>query len=202
MDPTEIIAVPIPLSRLSNFVGFSVLFLFVVSVPWWELAALWRKLKVLTATTFTMLAITITCGTHPADNLLYTTLASFYVASLVSLNPPVFGDANGWGPQQALFNNTSATHRQGGDDTMGTTRLYTTLLVTIPFQILNILDSGLQVQRWPLPIVLGSTAGWITGSVLGLLWALYTNSNATTGSEPVDSESSAQDHQKKDRYNI
>lgn len=56
---------------------------------------------------------------------------------------------------------------------MKTFRLYATLLITIPFQILQILDSGIQVQRWPIPQVLGSTVGWVVGSVVGLLWTFY-----------------------------
>lgn len=78
------------------------------------------------------------------------------MASLISLNPPVFGD-----------------HKAHCDDTMKTCRFTATLLITIPFQILQILDSGNQVQRWPIPLVLGSTVGWVVGSVVGLLWTFY-----------------------------
>jgi hypothetical protein len=99
-----------------------------------------------------MLAISILCGAHPQQHVLGTILASFYMASLISLNPPVFGDK---------------THC---DDTMKACRFYATLLITIPFQILQILDSGIQVQRWPIPLVLGSTVGWVAGSIVGLLW--------------------------------
>jgi len=41
--------------------------------------------------------------------------------------------------------------------------LYSTLLVTIPFMILNVLDNGNQIQRWPVPVLLGSTVGLIVG---------------------------------------
>jgi hypothetical protein len=155
MDPTEIIAVPLPLSILGPFVGFSVFCLFLVSVPWWEVTVTWRELKRLTVHTIRMLAISILCGAHPQQHVHATILASFYMASLISLNPPVF------------WNNTHC------DDTMKTFRLYATLLITIPFQILQILDSGIQVQRWPIPQVLGSTVGWVVGSVVGLLWTFY-----------------------------
>jgi hypothetical protein len=195
MDPTEIIAVPIPPLRLETFVGFSVLIMFVVSVSWWELAALWRELIVLTVATVSILAISILCGAHPQTNLLYTVLASFYVASLLSLYPPVFNDSVGWNLQQ-LF--TSRPAARLGDDIVGACRFYVTLLVMVPFQILNILDSGLQVQRWPLPMLLGSTVGWGTGSILGLLWALYTNCNASDAK--AGNERCMQDNQKKDRY--
>ena len=197
MDPTEIIALPASFSRLETFVGFSVFCLFVISVPWWDLESLWKEAKVLTSTTAVMLAISILCGAHPQTNLRYTILASAYVASLLSLNPPVFNDSNGcWNPQQYFFySNYSASETRLGDEIVGKCRFYATLLVMMPFQVLTILDSGLQVQRWPLPMVLGSTVGWVMGSVIGLLLAIYTNLNAKP-----HYESHEQSHQQKDRY--
>jgi hypothetical protein len=203
LDPTEIIAVPIPLFRLENFVGFAALVLFIVSVPWWELVVLVNTLKTLGITTFAILGMAILCGAHPLHNLLYTVLASFYVASLVSLNPPVFNDAT------RTTNNTQLllfTRRidalTRGDDVIQSFRLYTTLLTMIPFQILNILDSGLQVQRWPLPMLLGSTVGWILGSVLGLLWTFCytTHNNKSNATTTTSSSGQVDSDEKKDRY--
>ncbi len=53
--------------------------------------------------------------------------------------------------------------------------MYVTIFTTVPFQILNILDHGKQIQRWPLPIVLGCTIGHCIGSILGLVvvWSSY-----------------------------
>ena len=192
MDPTEIIVIPIPLSRLETFVGFAALSFFVVSVPWWQVGALWRQIQVLFLTTCAILVASILCGAHPTNNLLHTLLASFYVASLLTLNPPVFCDGSDWSLQQVLTRSTA----QYGDDIVYTCRIYATLLIMIPFQILNILDSGLQVQRWPLPMILGSTVGWLTGSIAGFLWAICANSMVQRVTETCD-----QDHQmKKDRY--
>ena len=50
--------------------------------------------------------------------------------------------------------------------------MYTTLIVTIPFQILHILDHGDQIQRWPIPIILGATIGHICGCVIEMIIGL------------------------------
>jgi hypothetical protein len=174
MDPTKIIVVPISLQRLVLFVTLAVLGLFIVSVPWWELAALWNALKTLVLTTAALYIVSILCGLHPLYNIHSTLLASFYIAALVSMNPTTFGDGGSDSPQALLF---LASMTRTRDDIVGMTRFYTTLLVCIPFQILNVLDSGLQIQRLPLPMLLGSTVGWTIGSIVGLLLALYNNSS-------------------------
>jgi hypothetical protein len=55
------------------------------------------------------------------------------------------------------------------EDIIATSRLYTTLLCTIPFQILNVLDHGMQVQRWPAPVLMGATYGYAFGTLTGIL---------------------------------
>ena len=47
--------------------------------------------------------------------------------------------------------------------------MYTTLIVTVPFQILNILDHGKQIQRWPIPIIVGSMIGHLLGCIIGII---------------------------------
>lgn len=174
MDPTEIVVVPIPLSRLVRFVGVSVLVFLFVSVPWWKPARLFSSIKNLSVTMLVMLAIAILCGAHPQHNIQYTLLASFYIAALLCLNPSVFEHAYQEASNLLLFNNNNKTATTK-EEQMALVRSYTALLMMIPFQILNILDSGLQVQRWPLPMILGATSGWLLGTVIGLVWviALY-----------------------------
>ena len=181
MDPTEIIVVTIPLQRLVPFVTLAVLGLFIVSVPWWELAALWNSTKTLVLTTAAIYIVAILCGAHPLVNIHCTLLASFYMAALVSMNPSTFGDGGRNSPQSLLLLARSTTRTR--DDMVGMARFYTTLLVCVPFQILNILDSGLQIQRWPLPMLLGSTVGWTIGSIVGLLWALLHDNASKNGTE-------------------
>mmetsp|Transcript_12330 Transcript_12330/g.17005 ORF Transcript_12330/g.17005 Transcript_12330/m.17005 type:complete len:308 (-) Transcript_12330:45-968(-) len=44
-----------------------------------------------------------------------------------------------------------------------------TIIITVPFMILLILDWGIQSQRWPVPIILGNTIGHGLGMVIGIL---------------------------------
>jgi hypothetical protein len=50
--------------------------------------------------------------------------------------------------------------------------VYTCWICTVPTQILLLYDRGYQIQRYPVPIILGSTIGWILGVLLGTIRAL------------------------------
>jgi hypothetical protein len=52
------------------------------------------------------------------------------------------------------------------------TIVYTCWICTVPVQILLLYDRGYQIQRYPVPIILGSTIGWILGVLLGTIRAL------------------------------
>jgi hypothetical protein len=54
------------------------------------------------------------------------------------------------------------------NNALASSRLYTTFLFAIPFQILSILDHGMQVQRWPLPLILGGSYGYVLGTIIGI----------------------------------
>ena len=54
--------------------------------------------------------------------------------------------------------------------------MYATIITTIPFQILNILDHGIQIQRWPIPMILGATIGHCIGCCFCLLSSVWTYS--------------------------
>lgn len=153
MDPSEIIAVPLPISGLVTFVGFSSLTLFLVTVSWWDgLAVLWTEARRIVTTTLIMLGTFILCGAHPILNIEHTLLAALYMSCLLLWHPNDDDDDN---TKERLHRNTI-------------------LLVAIPFQILHILDTGLQVQRWPIPILIGGSVGWIFSNLFA--WALDTNS--------------------------
>jgi len=49
-------------------------------------------------------------------------------------------------------------------------RRYCILLAVMGCMILRLLDRGLQIQRWSLPIFIGSTCGFIFGSIVHLLF--------------------------------
>lgn len=150
MDPSEIIAVPLPINDVVTFVGFSCLTLFLVTVSWWDgFAILWTVVRRIVTTTLIMLGTFILCGAHPIHNITHTLWAALYTACLLL-----------WRPND---DNKKSRHH-----------VNTILLVAIPFQILNILDTGLQVQRWPIPILIGGSVGWIVSNLFAC--ALDTNS--------------------------
>jgi hypothetical protein len=48
---------------------------------------------------------------------------------------------------------------------------YCCVAFTVPMQILLLYDRGWQVQRWPVPVIVGSTVGWVVGLCLGTMVA-------------------------------
>lgn len=61
-------------------------------------------------------------------------------------------------------------------DVLAQTVLYSCVAFTVPMQILLLYDRGWQLQRWPVPVVFGSTIGWVVGTCLGTILATTTNS--------------------------
>jgi hypothetical protein len=50
--------------------------------------------------------------------------------------------------------------------------IYCCTIVTVLFQILLLYDRGYQIQRYPIPIILGCTIGWIVGACVGSIRAM------------------------------
>ena len=50
--------------------------------------------------------------------------------------------------------------------------VYCCTIVTVLFQILLLYDRGYQIQRYPIPIVMGCTIGWIVGTCVGTFRAI------------------------------
>ena len=158
MDPSEIMKVPFDLDRLNIFAMFPVtliLLLALVKTPE-RIFSYILSLARLTILSYGLLGL---CGAHIVENFKHSLLAALYLASLLSttartdiLTGQIF--------DQLPFHDHS--------DLLKTSRLYGTLLGSIPFQILAILDRGIQVQRWPIPIILGVTYGYVLGTVVGL----------------------------------
>ncbi len=125
----------------------------------------------------------ILCGASPFENVSHTLLASWYF-TLHTFGycrpPPSTKDRFSLqGIIVHLFSNGEDESEVSGEtitspiseskDRISRFVMYTTLFVTIPFQILHILDHGDQIQRWPIPVILGSTIGHCLGSSIGLL---------------------------------
>jgi hypothetical protein len=47
------------------------------------------------------------------------------------------------------------------------------ILTSVPFSVVTILDAGMQIQRWPLPILLGTTYGYVIGTFVGVTSLYY-----------------------------
>jgi hypothetical protein len=50
--------------------------------------------------------------------------------------------------------------------------VYCCIILTVLFQILLLYDRGYQIQRYPIPLVLGCTIGWIIGTCMGTIRAI------------------------------
>ena len=51
-----------------------------------------------------------------------------------------------------------------------TCQTHGTLFGLVPCSILRLYDWGSQIQRWPLPLILGSTYGFVAGTVLSIVY--------------------------------
>jgi hypothetical protein len=138
----------------------------------------------------------VLCGVHPAVFPLHTALASLYVAlnmlqpvllfmpdqqrhvyrdgSFVRVTILKLREVNNYifGPpiyqpqkehtinQQCNLNRTQCIHQYSA---------YGTIIGIVTFAILRVLDHGIQIQRYPCPIIIGATYGSYLGVALGAM---------------------------------
>ena len=67
---------------------------------------------------------------------------------------------------------SSSPQYQQGTIVLHQSIVYCCTTVTVLFQILLLYDRGYQIQRYPIPIVLGCTIGWIMGTCIGAIRAI------------------------------
>ena len=164
LDPTEIIAVPYPLDRLAWFVGLTVTFCWLIMLSSWSHPrVMLRHMSHLLQGTLVSFVAILLCGADPWNNVIHTLGSALYLTNLALVMHP-WSDTD----LKSSFAE-SMNHYLDGNDSMTCSRFYGTVFGTIPFQVLNILDWGSQVQRWPLPILIGSTYGWIGGTLVGIM---------------------------------
>jgi hypothetical protein len=192
LDPTEIVVIPYNLQRLAIYVSSVTSFVVFIGKP----AEVWPQtlahLLQLTAAAF---AVFIVCGASPYENLGHTTLAATYFATMCWGQPTVFASTiaatntmihwSVWPTFLERYRGSSFSHRLISPSTspaiarqkqqqqqqrlLETVTLHACIACTIPMQILLLYDRGWQWQRWPIPVVLGSTLGWIGANILGTL---------------------------------
>mmetsp|Transcript_20423 Transcript_20423/g.30307 ORF Transcript_20423/g.30307 Transcript_20423/m.30307 type:complete len:213 (+) Transcript_20423:179-817(+) len=166
MDPTDIIVIPYTLERLSFYVSVVVIVFLALSIKTWYknpgISILNIVLQILYAA-FILFGIFVLCGADPTRHIFHTILSALYVAALAWLTP-ISNKTT-----KSNFSVQLSQRLQLQTDILASYRLYGTVLGIIPLQILNILDWGAQVQRWPLPLLIGSTYGWIVGTLVGII---------------------------------
>lgn len=158
LEPIDILNAPFPMDDLVLFVGGAVTGIFLVSVPWWDPSILLQHVYVTCMTTILLWVVFILCGAHPTHHHDSTALTSLYIASLLTC----------WNPACMPFHfhhySKPIQHHS-----FATPRVYVTLITMVPCSILHILDWGAQIQRWPIPLLLGSTVGHAIGTVVSII---------------------------------
>ena len=158
MDPSEIVAIPFP---LTNVTVFSVLPFFTLMTAWtvsnpsmvgWKILS-FIKVSGLIFVTFGL------CGNDLIATWQHSIPASLYLATLLCANLT----------EKRTPKLTEELPFFDHSDLLATTRLYTTIAFVIPFSILSVLDHGDQQQRWPVPVLMGGTYGFAFGSIAGLI---------------------------------
>lgn len=144
MDPSEIAATPFQIANVASFTMFPV----VVMLIFWLAKApqhfsknMLTLLK-LSLTTYALLAL---CGDNMTKHWKHSILSAIYIGALLT------STSNG----KTSKNIMEEMPFTDFSDLLASSRLYGMLLFSIPFQVLSVLDRGVQIQRWPLPILLG-----------------------------------------------
>jgi hypothetical protein len=158
MDPSEIAAEPLPFHQVSAFVMFPVVILMIYWLVKNPSTLTWNILNLIKLTGV-IYAFFSLGGNYLVQNWQHSLTTALYVATLLATTVKEEGYSDIL--KELPFYDV--------EDIISTSRLYTTLLCTIPFQILTVLDHGMQIQRWPAPVLLGSTYGYAFGTLIGIL---------------------------------
>eukprot|EP00529_Nitzschia_sp_RCC80_P028113 CAMPEP_0113486950 /NCGR_PEP_ID=MMETSP0014_2-20120614/25261_1 /TAXON_ID=2857 /ORGANISM="Nitzschia sp." /LENGTH=262 /DNA_ID=CAMNT_0000380639 /DNA_START=175 /DNA_END=963 /DNA_ORIENTATION=- /assembly_acc=CAM_ASM_000159 len=159
MDPSEIIATPFALQRLSIFAAFPA----VIMMIFWlvkDSKKLFLNILSLIKLTCILYVLFGGLGNSLINNWEHTICASLYIATLMQTTST--------GKVTSNIMEEYPFYDPIENNALATSRLYTTFLFAIPFQVLTILDHGMQVQRWPLPLIIGGSYGYVLGTIIGI----------------------------------
>ena len=194
LDPTQIIVIPYDLVRLGKVVGGMCMIGILIRLRW-DQGYLSTYLQMCITYTVLAMVIFIVSGASPYENLGHTLLAALYLVTLTLLDLPIFNNhptlrldildrlfyTHSQQPLPAKVTSSSNKNsyrstaiQQLQQDKLAIAVAHGTVACAIPFQILLLYDRGWQVQRWPVPVLVGSTLGWALGTVVGTLWAVIT----------------------------
>jgi hypothetical protein len=171
LDPTEIIAIPYDIARLELYVAV----VFGASIVAGGDLQRARKIAKYAVLLFVWFMVS---GASPYINRLHTLWAAIYLSTLLWFDPPIYVRS----PSSCVRHNLPLLdHMQvrlvrpanapNPQALLASITTQSTIACAIPAQILLLYDRGWQVQRWPVPLVLGSTAGWCLGLVVGTIMA-------------------------------
>jgi GPI biosynthesis protein family Pig-F len=170
LDPTDILSKEYPLDSIYWFLSTTALghgvFLYIKNPSWQHQLhcyAHWIQGSCLSY------VIILLCGINPFKTSFDTTMASsIYITTLLlgitASNLPY----ESWSMLPRM-----RSLLEGSDDVIASMSLYGVFCGAIPFQLLQVLDWGKQIQRWPLPLILGTTTGWVMGTLVGLILMIY-----------------------------
>ncbi len=120
--------------------------------------------------------IFIICGVHPTILPLHTLLSAFYVSFNTPQSIHQFVAASYWSSKQKQFSNEHVKPLPKYYTTILKNHHQLTTLGTIAGMvacaILRVLDHGMQIQRYPIPIIGGATWGSCGGMVVAVVFAM------------------------------
>jgi hypothetical protein len=169
IDPTDIVQIPYNLTRLALYVlGVTVVLCTTTTTS--------VSASKLLPLTILYVGMMILSGASLTQNVGHTALAALYSTALALWDPPIFSSC------AAAKSSSIADElrsRLRGDDSKPQTVLavsvsQASLAGAVLAAILRLYDHGMQVQRWPVPVLLGSTGGWAVGVLVGTLCGLQT----------------------------
>lgn len=162
LDPSEIISVPFPLLKVAIFTLFPIPVLILLWTVKNPSTVVWKTLSLIKVTGLMFVVLGL-CGNALVENWQHSTCAALYISALLCTNLTENRTSNIF-EELAFYDQSNLLLH---------CRLYCTLAFIISCCILSILDHGYQLQRWPLPILLGATYGHTVGSIIGILGEKY-----------------------------
>jgi len=156
--------------------------------------------------------VAILAGASPIRDVWHTAWAALYAAALALSDPPLFEPSStmfGFSDRPALMRSliladelvyrlrgritTIATaaaapppHWMLSQSVIARACTQGSLAGAIVLQILRLYDRGWQIQRWPIPIIMGSTYGWIAGLWIGTVWVVYSGGRQQQPIRPLE----------------
>ena len=162
MDPSEIIGIPFPLTQVTIFTMVPVF----VLLSYWTVTRAsrvgWKVLSFIKVTGF-MFVLFGLCGIDLVDTWQHSVTAALFLATLLCTNLT----------EKRTSKILEELPFYDHSDLLCTCRMYMTLAFIVVCSILSVLDHGDQKQRWPVPVLMGGTYGFVFGSIAGLLLAYF-----------------------------